>query len=97
MPTALRPRHAWLLGSLAAGTAIALAFQPAIRQDQAYHQFADTRPALGIPHAWNVLSNAPFLLIGLLGLHRCRRCAGASPAAACLALTRVPIAARSSP
>lgn len=73
MPTADRSRHAWILGSLAAAAAIVLALQPRIPQDPAYHQFADTRPVLGIPHGWNVLSNAPFLLVGLIGLWRCRR------------------------
>lgn len=73
MPTADRSHHAWILGSLAAAAAIVLALQPSIPQDPAYHQFADTRPVLGFPHGWNVLSNAPFLLVGLIGLWRCRR------------------------
>lgn len=74
MSTTPRPHHAWILGSLAAAAAIALALQPAIAQDPAYHRFADTRPVLGIPHGWNVFSNAPFLLVGVIGLWRCRRC-----------------------
>ncbi|MFO0808570.1 MAG: hypothetical protein U0746_08105 [Gemmataceae bacterium] len=37
-------------------------------QDLAYHDFADQRPLLGIPHCLNVLSNAPFLLVGAAGL-----------------------------
>lgn len=49
---------------------------PPMPQDPAYHQFADQRGWAGLPHAWNLLSNIPFLLIGLLGL---RRLAGSHP------------------
>jgi hypothetical protein len=42
-----------------------------IAQDQSYHSFADQRTLLDIPHFWNVISNFPFVLFGLLGLHRC--------------------------
>lgn len=39
-----------------------------IPQDPAYHAFADTRPVLGVPNGWNVLSNLPFAIVGLAGL-----------------------------
>jgi hypothetical protein len=39
-----------------------------IPQPLSYHAFADQRPMLGVPHALNVLSNLPFLLVGLLGI-----------------------------
>lgn len=42
-------------------------FVPAIPQDPAYHDFADTRNVLGIPRVGDVLSNAPFTLVGLAG------------------------------
>jgi hypothetical protein len=38
------------------------------QQDTTYHHFADQRWLLGVPHALNVLSNAPFVIVGLLGL-----------------------------
>ena len=41
--------------------------QPSIPQDPAYHQFADQRTLFGIPHCLNVISNLPFLLVGLWG------------------------------
>ena len=41
--------------------------QAPIPQDPAYHQFADQRTLLGIPHCLNVISNLPFLLVGLWG------------------------------
>jgi hypothetical protein len=72
MPTLIHRRNVWILGLLAMGAAVGVAASPVITQDPAYHQFADTRVALGVPHGWNVLSNAPFLLAGLLGLWRCR-------------------------
>ena len=39
-----------------------------IAQDSGYHQFADQRTILGIPNFWNVVSNLPFLIVGLMGL-----------------------------
>ncbi|CAH2066718.1 unnamed protein product [Thlaspi arvense] len=44
---------------------------PTIPQSQAYHDFADQRSFLGIPNALNVISNFPFLIIGLVGLVLC--------------------------
>jgi Ceramidase len=41
---------------------------PAIPQSTAYHHFADTRRILAIPNFWNVVSNLPFVVFGLLGL-----------------------------
>jgi hypothetical protein len=51
---------------------VAWPFLPALQQDQAYHQFADTRRLLGIPNALDVLSNLAFIAAGLLGLERLR-------------------------
>lgn len=42
---------------------------PPIAQDVGYHLFADTRNIFSIPNFWNVLSNVPFLFIGLAGLY----------------------------
>jgi len=47
-------------------------FVPPIPQDQAYHFFGDNRTILGIPNFWNVVSNLPFALVGLLGLWKLR-------------------------
>jgi len=46
---------------------------PPIPQDQNYHDFADQRTLLGIPHFWNVVSNIPFIVIGAVGLWLLRR------------------------
>jgi len=53
------------------GTAVAaISFLPPIPQDPAYHRFADTRSIWGVTNGWNVLSNLPFLVVGLYGLYR---------------------------
>jgi hypothetical protein len=51
-------------------------FEP-IPQDPAYHEFADQRGCLGVPHYWNVATNLPFLLVGALGWLRAGRVASA--------------------
>ncbi|KAL1324308.1 hypothetical protein AAHE18_13G080000 [Arachis hypogaea] len=44
---------------------------PAIPQSQEYHDFADQRTFFGIPNALNVISNFPFMIIGLIGVILC--------------------------
>jgi len=41
---------------------------PPIPQDPAYHAFVDRQEILGIQNFWNVVSNIPFLFVGLAGL-----------------------------
>jgi len=45
----------------------AIFFVKPIPQDEVYHRFADQREILGIPNFWNVISNIPFFLVGLIG------------------------------
>ena len=59
-----------LLACLTVAFWTAVFLQAPIPQDPAYHGFADQRPLLGIPHCLNVISNLPFLLVGLWGLCR---------------------------
>lgn len=56
------------LAALAVGAALWAWLRGPFAQDQHYHDFADQRPLFGIPHGLNVLSNAPFLLVGAAGL-----------------------------
>ncbi len=49
---------------------IALLFVDPIPQDPAYHQFVDSRQMEGLPNFWNVVSNLPFVLVGVWGLLR---------------------------
>ena len=67
-----RLRVALLIG-LAFGIGLGVLYVPPIAQDPAYHAFADARTLLGLPHFWNVLSNAPFLPFGVWGLIALRK------------------------
>jgi hypothetical protein len=40
----------------------------AINQEQGYHEFVDKSMILGVPNFWNVISNLPFLIVGLIGI-----------------------------
>jgi len=52
--------------------AIVLMLDP-IAQDLKYHLFRDKRTLLGIPNFWNVISNIPFFIVGIMGLHNILR------------------------
>ena len=41
-----------------------------IPQDVRYHLFVDTREIWSVPNFWNVVTNAPFAIVGLLGLYK---------------------------
>ena len=41
---------------------------PPFAQPQSFHDYADQRAWVGLPHAADVLSNVPFLIVGVLGL-----------------------------
>lgn len=58
-----------LLG-VTAGVVAAACVVPAIPQDPEYHRFADTRTLGGAPNGWVVLSNLPFLVVGLVGFRQ---------------------------
>ena len=49
-------------------TALVLAWLAPIPQPAAYHHYADQRPLFGVAHFWNVASNLPFLILGVMGL-----------------------------
>ena len=50
------------------GAIAAAPFIPPFPQDVGYHNFADQRPFLSVPNALNVLSNLPFVFVGVWGL-----------------------------
>lgn len=60
-----------LVISMVLGSLLALLFQMPIHQDLAYHHFADTQVLFGIPNFQNVISNLPFVLVGLAGVGLC--------------------------
>lgn len=41
---------------------------PPIEQDQLYHNFSDSYEILNISNFWNVISNIPFAIVGIVGL-----------------------------
>ena len=55
------------------GSLITMMSLEPIPQDPAYHDFADQRTFLGVPNVLDVISNLPFLLVGVLGLWYCIR------------------------
>jgi hypothetical protein len=58
----------WLVALLAVLGLAAVCVLPPLRQWQEYHQFADQAAFLGILNGLNVISNAAFVIVGLLGL-----------------------------
>ena len=60
-----------LLSSLITGLVIILV--PHVSQDPAYHNFADQRYISGIPHFWNVVTNIPFILLGITGFFKIQK------------------------
>ena len=57
-----------ILGWLTVAAGIAVALLPRLPQPLDYHNFADQRTFLSVPNFFNVISNAPFLLVGVWGL-----------------------------
>jgi hypothetical protein len=50
---------------------VVLLTRPPFGQDLLYHDFADKRSFLGVPNFADVMSNVPFLFVGLAGLRLC--------------------------
>ena len=46
---------------------------PPVSQDPVYHNFADQRYISGIPHFWNVVTNIPFLALGITGFFKIQK------------------------
>src|SRR5688572_14775950 len=64
-------RMSWRIGVVLGGSVAAIGgflLTPPFAQPLWYHDFADQRCLCGIPHALNVVSNLPFLIVGLWGL-----------------------------
>lgn len=57
-----------LFAAVALGGIVAAFLLPPLAQPQDYHHFADSRTLAGMPNCLNVISNAGFLIVGLLGL-----------------------------
>jgi len=61
----------FLLAIVAIGSVALMLASPPIVQPLQYHEFADSRAFFGIPNFWNVVSNIPFLRVGIAGLGFC--------------------------
>lgn len=59
-----------ILYSIAICMLLGLGFLSPIAQDISYHNFADSRTLLGIENFWNVVSNLPFLFVGVYALYQ---------------------------
>jgi len=59
-----------ILNILIAISVVSVVLLKRIPQDPDYHIFADSKKFFGIPNFWNVISNVPFLAVGVFGLMR---------------------------
>lgn len=62
-----------ILAAFAILAVSALFLLPPIEQNKNYHKFCDADTLFNIPNFWNVISNLPFLIIGLTGMYTTRR------------------------
>ena len=60
----------WLLALLGSAALLAILLAPPVAEPQALRAaFADERALFGVPNFWNVVSNIPFLLVSVWGMH----------------------------
>jgi len=69
----IQSKRQLLLISITLIALVSMFFVAPIAQDLSYHQFADQQTLFSIPHFWNVVSNLPFILVGILGLSVLRK------------------------
>ena len=62
-----------LLGIIGIVAIIGFALSSPIEQNEDYHNFSDTVTVAGIPNFWNVISNLPFLIVGLFGVSQLKK------------------------
>ncbi len=72
MEAVINHRILFLLLSLVL-TILFVILVPPVSQDLKYHNFVDQRSISGIPNFWNVVTNIPFLVIGLKGFFKIQR------------------------
>ena len=66
---AINPRIFLFLLSLVI-TVLVVIIIPPVSQDPEYHNFEDQRSISGIAHFWNVVTNIPFILLGIIGFFK---------------------------
>jgi hypothetical protein len=57
-----------LLGFVTVAAIIVTSLMKPLPQDPAYHAFADRHTIAGVPNFMNVLTNFPFIVVGIIGL-----------------------------
>ena len=60
----------FILSILAIVAIAGIILSSSIEQNNSYHNFSDVDTFLNIPIFWNVVSNIPFLIVGLLGIYK---------------------------
>ncbi len=60
-----RRTRLWILAAVLVVISGAVGFAPRVALGVNYHEFADQRTILGIPRGFDVLSNIPFVLVGM--------------------------------
>ena len=68
------PNNAWryvVLFAVVFGTLAFMMTRQPFGQDLAYHNFADKRTFFGVPNFFDVITNIPYLLVGLAGIRYC--------------------------
>ena len=68
----INPRIFLLLSSSVI-TALVIILVPSVSQDPEYHNFVDQRNISGIPNFWNVVTNIPFLVLGITGFFKIQK------------------------
>ena len=80
LPLDLR-RRCGLIAALGVLATVAVFLHAPVPQDERFHAFADQRTWCGIPHPGDVLSNLPFLVVGVMGVVALLRHARVGPLA----------------
>lgn len=62
-------KRPWLIFGISVLTVIGMFSIPPIQQNISYHAFADSRNIFHIPNFFNVVSNLPFVAIGVAGIY----------------------------
>ena len=70
MSVQILQRNAMLMVAACIGVVLFLVVAPPLHQNLSYHGFADHHAFFGIPNFWDVISNLPFLIVGIIGLAR---------------------------
>ena len=61
----------FLLAGIVFGSLLVVFTQPPFDQDLDYHRFADRRAFLGIQNFFDIISNLPFVIVGVAGINFC--------------------------